>query len=75
MLRENIVKMAEKIAIDYLFPLKFLILRRNKKKKRPIMFNYQFPTWVAIVFFIVLLTGAFVAGKWLVKKDRNYNGF
>ncbi|SOE19774.1 hypothetical protein SAMN06298216_0277 [Spirosomataceae bacterium TFI 002] len=36
------------------------------------MFDYQFPTWLPILFFVTLLTGAFLIGKWLVKKDRNY---
>lgn len=36
------------------------------------MFDYQYPTWLPIVFFVVLLTGAYLVGKWLVKKDRNY---
>lgn len=39
------------------------------------MFNYQFPTWLPIVFFVVLLFGSFLVGKWLVNKDRNYKGF
>lgn len=38
------------------------------------MFGYQFPTWLPILFFVLLLSGAFVVGKWLVKNDRNYKG-
>ncbi len=39
------------------------------------MFGYQFPTWYAIAFFVILLGSAFAVGKWLVKKDRDYKGF
>ncbi len=38
------------------------------------MFGYQFPTWVPILFFVLLLSTAFVIGKWLVKNDRDYKG-
>lgn len=38
------------------------------------MFGYQFPSWVPILFFVVLLLSAFVVGKWLVKNDRDYDG-
>lgn len=38
------------------------------------MFGYQFPTWVPILFFVVLLSVAFIVGKWLVKSDRDYKG-
>lgn len=39
------------------------------------MFGYQYPTWLPILFFVVLLGTAFLVGKWLVKNDRNYKGF
>ena len=39
------------------------------------MFDYQFPTWLPILFFVTLLTAAFLTGKWLVKNDRQYDGF
>lgn len=39
------------------------------------MFGYQYPTWLPILFFVVLMVLAYVVGKWLVKKDRNYKGF
>ena len=39
------------------------------------MFGYQYPTWVAILFFVVLLGLSFAVGKWLVKNDRKYKGF
>jgi hypothetical protein len=38
------------------------------------MFGYQFPTWLPILFFVVLLAGAFVIGKWLVNNDKDYKG-
>ncbi|MFT6205571.1 MAG: hypothetical protein ACI9V1_003682 [Spirosomataceae bacterium] len=36
------------------------------------MFDYQFPTWVPLLFFATLLTTAFLIGTWLDKTDRNY---
>ncbi|CAH0994128.1 hypothetical protein EMA8858_00235 [Emticicia aquatica] len=39
------------------------------------MFGYQYPTWYAIAFFAILMLSAFAVGKWLVKKDRDYDGF
>jgi hypothetical protein len=39
------------------------------------MFGYQFPAWVPILFFVVLLVLATIVGRWLVKNDRNYKGF
>lgn len=36
------------------------------------MFGYQFPTWVPVVFFIVLIASAIGVGLWLQKNDRNY---
>ncbi len=36
------------------------------------MFGYQFPTWLPITFFVVLLVSSFIVGKWLVKNDRKY---
>lgn len=39
------------------------------------MFGYQYPTWLPIAFFVVLILTAFAVGKWLVKNDRNYKGF
>lgn len=39
------------------------------------MFAYQFPNWLVIGFFVVLLSTAIAVGVWLVKNDRNYNGF
>ncbi|MDP5139284.1 MAG: hypothetical protein NWP83_02300 [Spirosomaceae bacterium] len=38
------------------------------------MFDYQFPTWLPILFFAVLLTSAFLVGTWLNKTDRDYEG-
>lgn len=38
------------------------------------MFGYQFPTWIPILFFVVLLSTAFIVGRWLQKNDRNYKG-
>ncbi len=38
------------------------------------MFGYQFPTWLAIGFFVVLLLVSFLVGRWLVKNDKNYKG-
>lgn len=39
------------------------------------MFGYQYPTWLAIVFFVVLIALSFAVGKWLIKKERDYKGF
>ena len=39
------------------------------------MFGYQYPTWLPILFFVVLIATAFAVGKWLVKNDRKYKGF
>jgi len=39
------------------------------------MYDYQFPAWLPISFFVILLVLAFLVGKWLVKKERNYKGF
>ncbi len=39
------------------------------------MYDYQFPAWLSIAFFVVLLVLAFLVGKWLVGKERNYKGF
>jgi uncharacterized protein YneF (UPF0154 family) len=39
------------------------------------MFGYQFPAWIAILFFVVLLVASWIVGKWLVKNDRDYKGF
>lgn len=39
------------------------------------MFGYQYPTWLPIAFFVVLLLSAYAIGKWLVKNDRDYKGF
>ncbi len=36
------------------------------------MFGYEFPTWLPILFFVVLLVGSYIVGKWLVKNDRKY---
>lgn len=36
------------------------------------MFGYQFPTWLPLTFFVVLLVSAFFVGKWLLKNDRKY---
>jgi hypothetical protein len=38
------------------------------------MFGYQFPTWLAITFFIVLLSVSALVGRWLLKNDKNYKG-
>lgn len=38
------------------------------------MHNYQFPTWLPVAFFVVLIVLSYAVGKWLVKNDRNYNG-
>jgi hypothetical protein len=38
------------------------------------MFGYQFPTWVAILFFVTLLGVSYLVGKWLLKNDKNYKG-
>lgn len=38
------------------------------------MFGYQFPTWLPLLFFAILLISAFFIGTWLNKTDRNYNG-
>jgi type VI protein secretion system component VasF len=38
------------------------------------MYGHQFPVWVPVLFFVVLLTVAYIVGKWLVKNDRNYKG-
>jgi hypothetical protein len=39
------------------------------------MFGYQFPTWLPILFFVLLLGVAAIIGRWLLKNDRNYKGF
>ncbi len=39
------------------------------------MFGYQFPTWLALGFFVTLLVLSYAVGKWLVKNDRKYKGF
>ncbi len=39
------------------------------------MFGYQYPTWYAIAFFVILMVLSFAVGKWLVKKERDYDGF
>jgi hypothetical protein len=39
------------------------------------MFGYQYPTWLPIAFFVVLLALSYAVGKWLVKNDRDYKGF
>lgn len=36
------------------------------------MFGYQYPTWLALVFFVALLALSFAVGKWLNKKERDY---
>lgn len=38
------------------------------------MFGYQYPVWIPVLFFVVLLTAAFLVGRWLVKNDRDYKG-
>ncbi len=39
------------------------------------MFGYQYPTWVPLLFFAVLMLASYGVGKWLVKNDRDYKGF
>lgn len=38
------------------------------------MFGVEFPNWVPILFFVVLLSGAYFVGKRLESKDRKYDG-
>jgi hypothetical protein len=52
----------------------YCIFAGLKLKSQTNMFGYQYPTWVAILFFVVLLAISFAVGRWLVKKDRNYDG-
>lgn len=49
----------------------FFILVLHQKNLN-IMFGYQFPTWLPILFFVVLLVSSFFVGKWLLKNDRKY---
>ncbi len=46
-----------------------------KSKRKNIMFGYQYPTWLPIAFFVVLMAVSYGVGKWLVKNDRDYKGF
>lgn len=39
-----------------------------------LMFDYQFPTWLPIAFFVVLIISSFIVGTWLNKNDRGYKG-
>ncbi|MFC3809946.1 hypothetical protein [Lacihabitans lacunae] len=38
------------------------------------MFGHQFPTYLPIAFFVILLVTAAIVGRWLVKNDKNYKG-
>ncbi len=53
----------------------FISIFVSEIKTQHRMFAYQFPNWLVIGFFVVLLSTAIAVGVWLVKNDRNYNGF